>query len=63
MTKMTKVIIMTSAIFLLSACSSSNEKEQAFITSKEQAFHDVSLRQDAEDFPSNLGVTEDQTPT
>ena len=43
MTKMTKAIIMTSAIFLLSACSSSNEKEQAFITSKEQAKSNVSV--------------------
>lgn len=43
MTKMTKAIIITSSILLLSACSSSNEKEQAFITSKEQAKSNISV--------------------
>lgn len=43
MTKMTKAIIITFSILLLSACSSSNEKEQAFITSKEQAKSNVSV--------------------
>ncbi|AST00215.1 hypothetical protein B9L19_14185 [Geobacillus thermocatenulatus] len=43
MTNMKKAIIMTSALFLLSACSSSNEKEQSFITSKEQAKSNVSV--------------------
>lgn len=42
MKKMTKVM-MISAILLLSACSSSNEKEQSFITSKEQAKSNTSV--------------------
>jgi hypothetical protein len=41
--KMTKAIMITSVILLLSACSSSNEKEQAFINSKEQAKSNVSV--------------------
>jgi hypothetical protein len=43
MKKMTKAIMITSVILLLSACSSSNEKEQAFINSKEQAKSNVSV--------------------
>jgi hypothetical protein len=47
MKKMSKAIIITSAIFLLSACSTSNEKEQSFITNKDQAKSNVSVTNDS----------------
>jgi photosystem II stability/assembly factor-like uncharacterized protein len=43
MKKITKAVIITSTILLLSACSSFNEKEQTFITSKDQAKSNISV--------------------